>query len=422
MVDRRALVFGSWLAKGRDKPSRQRVISILNRWEKLFKSPEYKFRSLTNPRKAPQTLQNPNKADLLRHLDEDSRGITPDTEVLLFFLGHSVSVGEQDVRLILGMGENDEDRWVSLSWLIDTIEQQTKIKKLVVILDTCHAGRAIEAFSATRERTYAMFAAGNAYAFDANFSDNVLRGLEQPVQKNDQRIDRQKGGTTWQKIFQVARGRTLSSAEEDETVQAPISYGDYAGDVLLKAPVRVPQQFNDFASQRSVYGRLFAILHMVRDHQPTFAGLKSLIREGSTFLLRRNDDGKDRFVSAERLNDYLDFLLKAKWIVKPAQKYAITAVGEAACNRETFNRTLLRSIETEILLDGVDFELLDSLIKELLLDMIPPTPIKIKDRAGMKGKVLKLDSATRLAIQLLPSTGQFMKGTADTIFPADLGG
>jgi hypothetical protein len=122
------------------------------------------------------------------------------------------------------------------------------------------------------------------------------------------------------------------------------------------------------------------------------------------------------------LNDYLDFLLKAKWMVRPSQKYVLTEVGESACSREIFNRTLLHSIETEILLDGVDFELLDSLIKELLLDMIPPTPIKIKDRAGMKGKVLKLDSATRLAIQLLPSTGQFMKGTADTIFPADLGG
>ena len=183
MIDRRALVFGSWLAKGRDKPSRQRVLSILNRWDELFKSREYKFRSLTNPKKPPLALKNPSRTDLLRHLEEDSRGITPDTEVLLFFLGHSVSVGENDVRLILGTDEDDEDRLISLSWLIRTIEQETKIRKLVVILDTCHAGRAIDAFSATRERTYVMFAAGSAYAFDANFSDNVLRALEQPIQK-----------------------------------------------------------------------------------------------------------------------------------------------------------------------------------------------------------------------------------------------
>jgi hypothetical protein len=421
VIDRRALVFGSWLAKGRDKPSRQRVLSILNRWDELFKSREYKFRSLTNPKKPPLALKNPSRTDLLRHLEEDSRGITPDTEVLLFFLGHSVSVGENDVRLILGTDEDDEDRLISLSWLIRTIEQETKIRKLVVILDTCHAGRAIDAFSATRERTYVMFAAGSAYAFDANFSDNVLRALEQPIQKNDQRIDRQKGGTTWQKIFQVARGRTLSSTE-DETVQAPISFGDYVGDVLLKAPVRVPQNFNEFASQRSIYGRLFAMLHLIRNHQPTFARLKTLIKEGSIFLLRRNDDGKDRFISPERLNDYLDFLLKAKWIARPDQKYILTGLGESACNREVFNKALLNTIETEILLDGIDFELLETLIKELLADMIPPTPIKIKDRAGMKGKMIRLDSATRLAIQLLPSTGQFMKGTADTIFPSEMGG
>jgi hypothetical protein len=421
VIDRRALVFGSWLAKGRDKPSRQRVLSILNRWDKLFKSREYKFKSLTNPQKRPLALKNPSRTDLLRHLDEDSRRITSETEVVLFFLGHSVSVGENDVRLILGTDDNDEDRSISLSWLITTIEKETKIRRLVVILDTCHAGRAIDAFSATRERTYVMFAAGSAYAFDANFSDNVLRALEQPVQKNDQRIDRQKGGTTWQKIFQVARGRTLSSAE-DETVQAPISFGDYIGEVLLKAPVRVPQKFNEFASQRSIYGRLFAILHLIKNHHPTFARLTTLIKEGSTFLLRRNDDGKDRFVSPERLNDYLDFLVKAKWVARPEQKYVLTSLGESACNKEVFNKALLRTIETEILLDGMDFEFLETLIKELLADMIPPTPIKIKDRAGMKGKMIKLDTATRLAIQLLPSTGQFMKGTADTIFPSEMGG
>jgi hypothetical protein len=59
---------------------------------------------------------------------------------------------------------------------------------------------------------------------------------------------------------------------------------------------------------------------------------------------------------------------------------------------------------------------------ELLLDMIPPTPIRLKDRSAMKGKLLGLDVATRVAIQLLPSTGRFLKGAADAIYPSALGG
>jgi hypothetical protein len=40
----------------------------------------------------------------------------------------------------------------------------------------------------------------------------------------------------------------------------------------------------------------------------------------------------------------------------------------------------------------------------------------------MKGKLLRLDVATRVAIQLLPSTGRFLKGAADAIYPSALGG
>jgi hypothetical protein len=75
------------------------------------------------------------------------------------------------------------------------------------------------------------------------------------------------------------------------------------------------------------------------------------------------------------------------------------------------------TIESKVFSDGVTFAFLDTIVKELLSDMIPPTPIRIKDRAGMKGTVLELDAPTRLAMQLLPSTGRFMKGAADAIYP-----
>ena len=40
----------------------------------------------------------------------------------------------------------------------------------------------------------------------------------------------------------------------------------------------------------------------------------------------------------------------------------------------------------------------------------------------MKGRTFHLDAAARLALQLLPSTGRFMKGTADAVFPSEPGG
>jgi hypothetical protein len=76
------------------------------------------------------------------------------------------------------------------------------------------------------------------------------------------------------------------------------------------------------------------------------------------------------------------------------------------------------AIENNVLSEDVSFKVLDDVVRELLNDMIPPTPIRIQQRAGMKGKVLTLDVATRLALQLLPSTGRFLKGASDAIYPS----
>ena len=67
------------------------------------------------------------------------------------------------------------------------------------------------------------------------------------------------------------------------------------------------------------------------------------------------------------------------------------------------------------------FEFLNEVVMQLLSDMIPPTPINIQHRAAMLGRLLRLDIPTRLALLLLPSTGRFLKGSADAIFPAELG-
>jgi hypothetical protein len=122
------------------------------------------------------------------------------------------------------------------------------------------------------------------------------------------------------------------------------------------------------------------------------------------------------------LSEYLDFLRKANWVVHPKGRFELTESGQEATKRETFNKTLRDVIEEKIFSDGVTFEFLDEIVMELLSDMIPPTPIRLKDRSAMKGKLLSLDVATRVAIQLLPSTGRFLKGAADAIYPSALGG
>jgi hypothetical protein len=421
VADRRALVVGSWLAKGRDRPSPQRVRSITDRWKGIFKENRYGFRGLKRTRAMPTILHNPMVRDLIDELTSASK-VTDDTELLFYFLGHSVSVGENDIRLILGLGADEEDRSCSLTWLLDTIYDQTRIRKLVIILDTCHAGRTRQVFRPLRENSFAMFGTGDAYAFDANFSDGLLRALEQPIHKNDQRIDLRAGGMTYQKIFEDARRRVISRSAASDFQQDPRYFGDHGGELLLKAPLRVPDEFNAFASSRSIYGRVFRLLEIVRDKRPTLQELLDAVRDDPVFLLRRNSAGRDRYLSRERLNEYLDFLRKANWVVQPKGRFGLTSSGRDASNTRIFNKAMRDTIENRVLSEGISFDFLDEIVRELLNDMIPPTPIRIKDRIGMKGKMLRLDVATRVAIQLLPSTGRFLKGAADAIYPSELGG
>jgi hypothetical protein len=110
VADRRALIVGGW--QGRDKPSPQRVQSLTNRWKNIFKEDRYRFRSLKSKR-MPAILHNPETSD--GHLVEMPKA-TNETELLFYFVGHSVSSGEDDIRLILGLDQEQQERTCSLSW------------------------------------------------------------------------------------------------------------------------------------------------------------------------------------------------------------------------------------------------------------------------------------------------------------------
>lgn len=269
-MDRRALIIGSWLAQGRDRPSPQRVRSLTDRWVKVFAEDRYTFRALVDPRAMPVPLHTPRAADLIAQLD-DGQALSADTELLIYFVGHSVSSGENDVQLILGIDTHGRERFIALSSLLRAVEEHTPIRRLVVVLDTCHAGRTRETFRLIPGESFAMFATGDAYAFDAAFSDGLLRAFEQPLQKSDQRIDRRRGGITYRKVFEEARRRVLFGAQAS---QEPKCFGDYGDAVLFEAPASVPLEFNPFVSSRSIYGWVYRLLEIVQSKKPTFEELR----------------------------------------------------------------------------------------------------------------------------------------------------
>jgi hypothetical protein len=242
--------------------------------------------------------------------------------------------------------------------------------------------------------------------------------LEIDIKKSDQRIDRQAGGITYMKVFEDARRKVIGA----NSTQKPQYYGDYGDELIKLAPTVIPIQFNPFASSRSVYGRVYRLLQIIKRDDPDWDKLRAAINADIVFVLQKAEGGQSKFVSSERLAEYIEFLQCAKLLVRPKGQFKLTEAGLDACNAQRFNQAILKAIQKEVFSDELSLKFIEGIVKELLKDMIPPTPIRIKDRAAMKGKSLKLEAATRMAIQLLPSTGWFMKGSAEAIFPSELGG
>jgi len=418
MPDRRALIVGSWLAKGRDQPSHQRIRGLLDRWDRLFVLDRYKYRSLSDPAVLPKPMSNPRRADIVEHLDT-ARGITRDTEVLVYFVGHSVSLGSDDLGLVLGVDENGVDRVLALSKLLRDL-QDAGIRRNICILDTCHAGRTRTSFAGLRDQAFAMFATGDAYAFNANFSDALLKTLEQPIRKNDQRIDRRAGGVTYEKVFQDARRRLLQARGIDGE-QDPLCFGDLGNVVVEEAPRNISDEYNKFASDRTIYGRVHALLKILQAGSRTVEELVLVTQTMPSFLLREDTSGNRVYVSSTRISEYADFLRIAGMVVSPEKRMSLTDDGHRACDRLHFNRSLLDAIERQVLPVGLNLTMLDTIVQELLDNMIPPTPVRIRDRAAMLGQTLILTTEVRVALSLLPTTGRYLKGSADAIFPAELG-
>ncbi len=415
-MDRRALIIGAWQAPNRPEPSPQKIISITSRWKRVFEAGRFEFGSLSNKEIVPEPLHNPEYSTIVSEV-ENASGVSADTELLFFFVGHSVSYGADDVKLILGTTKDGEDRTVRLGTIVDTFLEHGHFGSYVFILDSCHVGRAKPAFQKL-EKWYSMFGAGDEYAFDTAFSEGVLKAFERDIQKNDHRIDRRSEGITYQKLFQEARAHVLKT--NNGRNQEPIDAGGYGNAVVLEVPPRVSDAFNTFTSPRTVYGRVHRLMEMIHEGASSLSALKQAVHSDADFLLKKDKKGVATYVSSKRIKSYLAFLRKSGWLVQPKGTMVLTKEGIDALDRSVFNRDVLEVIEKKIFEGRVTFSVLDIVIKDLLDNMIPPTPANIRARAiRTKSVVLPLDAASRIALQILPSTGRFGKGAADAIFPPE---
>lgn len=413
-MDRRALIIGSWHTGV--KPNPNRVKGTVKKLKDLFSSQGgYPFSSIRNKNDESDLLINPRFSDIIHLIEDPDDDYTADTTVIIYFIGHSISHEQNDLKISLQENPRGSPKFVSLNYILQTLTQHG-IKNLVLFLDTCHAGRTGETVANFQGECLLITSSGTSYSFDANFSNRLIEVLQREPHRADQRVDRSKEAITFKRVYEVTRARMMQLDGLDEQ-SLPHIFGELSQDILRAAPALVPTGRNKFASSRTIYGRVFEILNLLKDAPLNRAELMNAIGTQSSFILS-NEDG--RFVSSSRIDDYLGFLIKADLVIKPSQHYILSEEGSNCANEDQFNKLILSAIDDKILPSDVSLTEINDCVVDLLNDMLQPSPSNITERLAMRGKSLSLDQAKRIAFEVLPFTGRFSKGSASAIYPSDL--
>jgi hypothetical protein len=415
-LDRRALVVGHWGPDG-TTPNNSRVRGVTQRLEKVLgQEGQYPFLSMSGATNGPDVLHNPSVAQLTAKISDEPGHINDNSVLLIHYIGHAVGSGDNDLRLRLRYKSNGgAPQYMNLSTLLNIV-RDGNFRNLVLILDCCHAGRTLQLYENFPQGSFVMLATGTGYAFNCDFSDSIISTMERAPSKRDQRIDRQRQGFTYERLFEVARSPFVSKSLSEELL--PKSFeGGLQHELIAAAPVIITEEYNTLIPRRTVYGRVFTCLELLSEATCLKSEFPNFIKRRREFLVE-GEEGEGRYVGFDRARQYCDFLLESGLVDEGASRLWLSELGQEALDGR-FNAIVLDAILNSIMPAEVTYEVLDETIHSLIQDMIPPTPPMIAERLRIRGIALALKPSVRVALMLLPSTGRFLKSSSDALFPSE---
>ena len=416
-MDRRALIIGCW--DPLRPPSPQKIRGVVDRVARAYTGPIISCGSFDGADDEPTKLYNPSYAEILQQIEQVLHQPTADTQLFLYYVGHSVPSAENDLSISLGQrsqilnsSANDteiEMRPVRLSKILDELAERG-FSNVIAVFDTCHSGRAVDVTAGVFQDYVVMTSTGTAYAYNAEFSDAYIATLERPLHAKDQRVDKSVRAITFKRIFQFAKSR-LDSGRSGDPASTPCISGPLMDAVALEVPLEIPRGYNSLAQSRSIYHRVREIVKLLDGRRVSLSDLLLEISGIDAFILNRKTN---RAVSSERIAEYVNFLVASRLVEEKKGQYSLTHIGEDAAGL-FFNETLLSVIENQLFPNELTFDALEQAIQNLIDDRLVATPNALAERLRMNGQNLPLNDANRFALKLLPSTRRFGKGSSDAL-------
>jgi len=370
-----------------------------------------------HPAQPPKRLRpNPSRAKIVSALSGQSVKPSPTDLLLFYYCGHGFVGPNGQLTLALAGASLDGD---PINGHLNEIVREfiaAGFRRIVVVLDCCHAGLTVPDIALnTAAQFYLMAATGRGRSyFDNKLGGRFTRALNEALSPGSRGLlrDPQKNAATLARWFSVAADLVHG--------QQPAAIGNLGDAILFPAETTLQHSFDTKAPPKSLYSKLFRILQVIdRLNQPTLEELYSALKKQKVAAFQiPSPDGKSRYVQKDKIREYLATAAELDIAIEQSQKWRLTAVGRKAIagNGLHYSRVLQEQV-FQWLPPEIDEGALRQSLFGLAAAAVLPTLPNIERSLLDKGFPVIMRRDFRIALRLLSYSGVLQRAQPDTFFP-----
>lgn len=369
-------------------------------------------------RAKPIVLKNPARIKITEALDEIKSPRPQEADLLLFYyFGHGFIGSNGNLTLAFSDADLASDRCTLNRLVAEFVDYH--FKKLIFIIDCCHAGLGAPAVKIESKGAshFIIAGTGEGWSFFDKFSGGKFtQALKMALEVNSTAlIVPQLEAVTFKSWFAASR-------EFMEESQQPEAHGELGDIVLLLKETDPPPSINHSAPPKSIYTKMFHILRLLGSNSMNASDLHDSIRKQKlpSFKLIRYEGNRriDTYVSEEKLNDYLVLTSQLKFTSAQDGKWSLTIEGRQAIASEgaQYNSRIVSAV-FDWLPEYLDRKTLKELLFDLISRAVIPNASNLEKRLVYRGLPVVPRNQLRIALRLLGFAGVLQRAKSDTFFP-----
>ncbi|MEO1702483.1 MAG: hypothetical protein AAFR71_10570 [Pseudomonadota bacterium] len=346
-----------------------------------------------------------------------------DRDIFLFcYVGHARPATGGDLYFAF---EDNKVKKPTANHTLSSVLSEIKghgFKEIIVVLDCCHAGSAINIFENLGVRGYLAISSVDAWAktdFDGGvFTKRLLDSLSfDQYEALDERVDKALGALTLERVLRFAVATTIAESDRSIFFSLPELKDLGLGKLpLQQVRTRLPRSLRLSTPVNSVYRKIYAILNALNEHSGSVEKFIEHLRTLREFRFRRVND-EWTYVSEDRIDSLLRFCAELR-ILQYGKTIKYTNDGIRGANKAFYTEVLRDAILSNIIPPEISIEDIRQILVDAMQENERPDISRVLRVLYLDRNIIIEENEYFIeGMKLLPFVGVFEKASAETLFP-----